>query len=64
MYKNEDQFQSRADKNVSDFGHFEVGMHKGKSVLRRPGTSGTEGILPSDIPMSGDALAKLRKRRG
>lgn len=64
MKPNENQFQSRADQNVSDFGHFEVSMHEGKSVLRRPGTKGTEGILPRDIPMSGDALAKLKRKRG
>lgn len=58
-----DDVASGADINVRRFGNFEVGMYGGKSVLRRPGTRGTEGILPRDIPMSGDELAKRRGKK-
>jgi hypothetical protein len=64
MNPKEGQFADRSEKNVSDYGHFQVSMLGGKSVLRRPGTKGAEGVLPRDIPMSGDALAKQRKKRG
>lgn len=63
MNPKETQFGDRAGQNVRDFGHFEVSMIGGKSVLRRPGTKGAEGVLPRDIPMSGDALARVRRKR-
>lgn len=63
MNPSKPQFESREDRNTREYAGFTVEMHTdGKSILRRPGTKGSEGILPRDIPMSGDALAKRKAK--
>lgn len=60
MYPASSQFKE--DRNTREFGGFKVVvLPDGKTALQRPGATGTEGILPRDIAMSGDELAKMKK---
>ena len=65
MNRTENQFEKPEERNVREFGHYMVEKHTdGGTILRRPGTTGPEGILPRDKPMSGAAIARWRKQRG
>ena len=64
MNPSKGQFETREDRNAREYAGFQVEMHTdGKSILRRPGTTGSEGILPRDIPMNAIPRPTERKKK-